>query len=45
MDDSVGVKRPYIYLQTVAKQKVYAEFDLATLSPKSAATHQHTFRV
>ena len=24
---------------------VHAEFDMATLSPKSAATHQHSFRV
>ena len=27
------------------KQKIYAEFDLATLSPTSAATRQHSFRV
>ena len=43
-DSSVDVKR-HIYLRTIAKQKVYAEFDLATLSRKSAATHQHSFRV
>ena len=35
----------YAYLQTIAKKKVYIEFDLSTLSPKSAATHQHSFRV
>ena len=44
MGDSVEVKR-HIYLGTIAKQKVYAEFDLATLSPKLEATHQHSFRV
>ena len=32
MNDSVDVKR-HIYLRTNAKQKVYAEFDLAILSP------------
>ena len=37
MNDSVDVKRP-INLRTIAKLKVHAEFDLATLSPKSAAT-------
>ena len=35
MDDRVDVKRD-IYLRTIVKQKVYAEFDLATLSPTSA---------
>ena len=40
MNDSVDVKR-HIYLRTIAKLKVHAEFDLATLSPKSTATH-HT---
>ena len=46
MNDGVDVKR-HIYLRTIAKQKVYAEFDLATLSPSptSAATHQLSFRV
>ena len=44
MGDGVEVKRR-IYLRTIAKEKVYAEFDLATLSPKSAATRQHSFRM
>ena len=44
MNDSVDVKR-HINLRTIAKLKVHAEFDLATLSAKSAATHQHSFRV
>ena len=44
MNDSVDVKS-HIYLRTIAKQKVCAEFDLATLSPTSAATRQHTFRM
>ena len=44
MNDSVDVKR-YVYLRTIAKLKVHAEFVLATLSPKLAATHQHSFRV
>ena len=35
--NSVDVKR-HIYLGTIAKQNIYAEFDLATLSPTSAAT-------
>ena len=39
MNDSVDVKR-HINLRTIAKLKVHAEFDLATLSPKSAGTHQ-----
>ena len=44
MGDSVEVKM-HVYLRTIAKQKMYAEFDLATLSPKSAATPQHSVRV
>ena len=46
MNDSVDVKR-HGYLRTIAKLEVHAEifFFLATLSPKSAATHQHSFRV
>ena len=44
MDDSVDAKR-HIYVRTIAKLKVHAEFDLVTLSPKSAAIHQHSFRV
>ena len=37
MGDSVEISR-HVYLRTIAKQNVYAEFDLATLSPKSADT-------
>ena len=45
MNDSVDVKR-HVYLRTIAKMKGHAElFFLATLSLKSAATHQHSFRV
>ena len=44
MGDRVEVRRN-IYLRTIAKQTEYAEFDLATLSSKSEATHQHSFRV
>ena len=33
-----GPVKRHINLRTVAKLKVHAEFDLATLSPKSAAT-------
>ena len=44
MNDSVDVKR-HINLPTMAKLKVHAKFDLATLSPKSGATHQHSCRV
>ena len=32
-------------IRTIAKLKVHAEFDLAILSLKSTATHQHSFRV
>ena len=39
MNDSVDFKR-HIYLRTIAKQNVYAEFDLETLSPTSAGRRQ-----
>ena len=44
MDDSVDATR-HIYVRTIAKLKVHAESDLVTLSLKSAATHQNSFRV
>ncbi len=43
INNSVDVKR-HINLRTIAKLKVHAKFDLATVSSKSAATHQHSFR-
>ena len=45
IDDNLAVKRLKLYLQTIAKQKVCAKFDLATLPPTSAAARQHSFRV
>ena len=40
--DNLDVKRHQLYLRTIAKQKVCAKFDLATLPPTA---HQHSFRV
>ena len=45
IDDNLDVKRHQLYLRTIAKQKVCAKFDLATLPPTSAAARQHSFRV
>ena len=45
IDDNLDVKRHKLYLRTIAKQKVCAKFDLATLPPTSAAARQHSFRV
>ena len=45
IDDNLDVKRHQLYLRTIAKQKVYAKFDLATMPPTSAAARQHSFRV
>ena len=45
IDDNFDVKRHQLYLRTIAKQKVCAKFDLATLPPTSAAARQHSFRV
>ena len=41
IDDNLDVKRHQLYLRTIAKQKVCAKFDLATLPPTSAAARQH----
>ena len=43
MNDSVDVKR-HVYLRTIAKLKVHAEFFFWRLCHR-AATHQHSFRV
>ena len=45
IDDNLDVKRHQLYLRTIAKQKVCAKFDLATLPPTSAVARQHLFRV
>ena len=45
IDDNLDVKRHQLYLRTIAKQKVCAKFDWATLPPTSAAARQHSFRV
>ena len=45
IDDNLDVKRHQLYLRTIAKQKVCAKFDLATLPLTSAAACQHSFRV
>ena len=44
IDDNLDVKRHQLYLRTIAKQKVCAKFELATLPPTSAAVRQHSFR-
>ena len=41
IDDNLDVKRHQLYLRTIAKQKVCAKFDFATLPPTSAASRQH----
>ena len=41
MDNCGSVKR-HLDLQTIAKQKLHAEFDLATLSPMSAVLSTST---
>ena len=43
--DNLDAKRHQLYLRTIAKQKVCAKFDLATLPPTSAAARQHSFMV
>ena len=45
IDDNLDVKWHQLYLRTIAKRKVCAKFDLATLPPTSAAARQHSFRV
>ena len=45
IDDNLDVKRHQLYLRAIAKKKVCAKFDLATLPPTSAAARQHSFRV
>ena len=37
MGDSVDVKR-HVYLRTIAKQKVYSDFNLATFTDVSSIT-------
>ena len=43
--DNLDAKRHQLHLRTIAKQKVCAKFDLATLPPTSAAARQHSFMV
>ena len=43
--DHLDVKRHQLYLRTIAKQKLCAKFDLATLPPTSAAARQNSFQV
>ena len=45
IDDHLKVKRHQLYLRTIAKQKLCAKFDLATLPPTSASARQNSFRV
>ena len=44
-NDNLYVERHQLYLRTIAKQKVRAKFDLATLPLMSAAARQHSFWV
>ena len=43
--DNLDAKRHQLYLRSIAKQKVCAKFDLATLPLTSAAARQHSFMV
>ena len=43
IDDNLDIKRHQLYLRTIAKPKMCAKFDLATLPPTSATGRQQSF--